>query len=189
MVPLDSTQLEPVRTFDAELVAHIPRLRRYARALTRDVTRADDLVQSCLMRAIAKQHLWDPGTNLRAWLFTILHNQHVNIIRRAMREAAEGGDGGDAAAALPAKEDPAAGLLIRDLTRALAKLPPEQRRSLIMIAADGMTYEATAKIEKVPVGTIRSRLSRGREALRCLMDGGEIMDNDELDLLERWGRA
>src|SRR5437764_9124190 len=69
------------------LEAEIPRLRRYARALTRDVTRADDLVQSCLTRAVAKQHLWQPGTDLRAWLFTILHNQHVNDVRRSGREA------------------------------------------------------------------------------------------------------
>src|SRR5687767_15947061 len=68
------------------LEAEIPRLRRYARALTRDVTRADDLVQSCLTRALAKQHLWQPGTDLRAWLFTILHNQHVNDVRLSVRE-------------------------------------------------------------------------------------------------------
>ena len=64
----------------------IPRLRRYARALTRDASRADDLVQSCLVRAIAKQHLWQEGTDLRAWLFTILHNQNVNDVRRSARE-------------------------------------------------------------------------------------------------------
>src|ERR1043166_4068980 len=68
------------------LEAEIPRLRRYARALTRDMTRADDLVQSCLVRALAKSHLWQPGTDLRAWLFTILHNQHVNDVRRSVRE-------------------------------------------------------------------------------------------------------
>src|SRR6266571_3939046 len=68
------------------LETEIPRLRRYARALTRDVARADDLVQSCLTRAIAKQHLWQYGTDLRAWLFTILHNQHVNDVRRSARE-------------------------------------------------------------------------------------------------------
>src|ERR1700694_6094530 len=72
--------------FGRLIEAEIPRLRRYARALTRDVTRADDLVQSCLARAIAKQHLWQPGTDLRAWLFTLLHNQNVNDVRRSMRE-------------------------------------------------------------------------------------------------------
>src|SRR3981189_3966615 len=72
--------------FARQLEALLPRLRRYARALARDVARADDLVQSCLTRAVAKQHLWQPGTDLRAWLFTILHNQHVNDVRRSVRE-------------------------------------------------------------------------------------------------------
>ena len=90
------------------LEAEIPRLRRYARALTRDVSRADDLVQSCLTRAVAKQHLWQPGTDLPAWLFTILHNQYVNEVRRSIREGSHvrsaGADGAvqchpDAAAA------------------------------------------------------------------------------------------
>src|SRR5438105_1997814 len=76
----------PMSDFARLLEAEIPRLRRYARALTRDVSRADDLVQSCLTRAVAKQHLWQPGTDLRAWLFTILHNQHVNDVRRSVRE-------------------------------------------------------------------------------------------------------
>ena len=72
--------------FAGLLQNEIPRLRRYARALSRDAARADDLVQSCLVRAIAKEHLWEPGTDLRAWLFTILHNQNVNEIRRSVRE-------------------------------------------------------------------------------------------------------
>src|SRR5436190_21820969 len=80
---------EPMNEFARLLEAEIPRLRRYARALTRDVVRADDLVQSCLTRAIAKQHLWQPGTDLRAWLFTILHNQHVNDVRRSAREGTQ----------------------------------------------------------------------------------------------------
>src|SRR5258706_15084988 len=72
--------------FARQLEALIPRLRRYARALTRDVARADDLVQSCLTRALGKQHLWQPGSDLRAWLFTILHNQYVNEVRLSVRE-------------------------------------------------------------------------------------------------------
>src|ERR1700730_15244558 len=72
--------------FAGMLEAEIPRLRRYARALTRDVSRADDLVQSCLTRALAKQHLWQPRSDLRAWLFTLLHNQHVNEVRRSVRQ-------------------------------------------------------------------------------------------------------
>src|SRR4029077_4164693 len=77
---------KPMTEFARMLEAQIPRLRRYARALTRDLVRADDLVQSCLTRAITKQHLWQPGTDLRAWLFTILHNQHVNDVRRSVRD-------------------------------------------------------------------------------------------------------
>src|SRR5580700_11695920 len=94
--------------------AEIPGLRRYARALTRDLTRADDLVQSCLMRALAKQHLWQAGTDLRAWLFTLLHNQHVNDVRRSMREGV-GVAFEDVAPTLTVESNVAASLELRDL--------------------------------------------------------------------------
>src|SRR5579863_10093031 len=104
------------------LEIEIPRLRRYARALTRDVTRADDLVQNCLTRAVAKQHLWQPGTDLRAWLFTILHNQHVNDVRRSVREgvtvAVE-----EMAPVLSVYPSVMGTLQLRDLENAIAKLP------------------------------------------------------------------
>src|SRR5579864_6687624 len=108
------------------LEAEIPRLRRYARALTRDGARADDLVQNCLLRAIAKQHLWQPGTNLRAWLFTILHNQNVNDVRRAVHEGNNVGIE-EIAPVLSVQPQALAGLEIRDLEAAIAKLVPEQR--------------------------------------------------------------
>src|SRR4051812_49568421 len=155
------------------LEAEIPRLRRYARALTRDVTRADDLVQSCLTRAVAKQHLWQPGTDLRAWLFTILHNQHVNEVRRSVREgvtvAVE-----DMAPVLTVQSNAYASLELRDLEAAIASLPQEQRQVILLVGLEGMRYEEVAVILDVPVGTVRSRLSRGRDQLRRLMD----MDND-----------
>src|SRR6185437_6399508 len=104
--------------FNQMLEPQIPRLRRYARALTRDAVRADDLVQSCLARALAKAHLWQPGTDLRAWLFTILHNQHVNDVRRAVREGinipVE-----DVAPLLTVQSTQGASLQLRDLDRAL----------------------------------------------------------------------
>ena len=128
----------------------IPRLRRYARALTRSVDRADDLVQETLLRAVAKAHLWQAGTDLRAWLFTIMHNQYVNMVRRAMRE----------------------------LERALDCLPNEQREVLLLVGLEGMSYEAAAQILSVPVGTIRSRLSRGRCALRHLIVEGEGAESE-----------
>ena len=146
----------------------IPRLRRYARALVRDVTAADDLVQDCLTRALGKLHLWQDGTDLRAWLFTILHNQYVNQIRRAVREGA--------AVALSESEPmltraphQALSLELRDLERAIAKLPEEQRSVILLVGLEGMRYEEVAAVLDIPVGTVRSRLSRGREALRRLM--------------------
>src|SRR4051795_9471999 len=114
-----------MQEFGRLVEAQIPRLRRYARALTRDVTRADDLVQSCLLRAVAKQHLWQPGTDLRAWLFTILHNQYVNDVRRSVREA----DTIELSEApqLTVQSNAIASLELRDLETALGKLQPEQR--------------------------------------------------------------
>ena len=152
-----------------EIEAEIPRLRRYARALTRDVTLADDLVQDCLARAIGKLHLWQTGTDLRAWLFTILHNQFVNHVRRAVREGATVGLT-DSEPLLTRAPPQGYRLELRDLERALAKLPEEQRSAILLVGLEGMRYEEVATILNVPVGTIRSRLSRGREALRKLLD-------------------
>jgi RNA polymerase sigma-70 factor (ECF subfamily) len=154
------------------LEAEIPRLRRYARALSRDVVRADDLVQSCLTRAITKQHLWQPGTDLRAWLFTILHNQHVNDVRRAVREGVSVAIE-DVAPALPVQPNAMAMLELRDLEAAIAQLPPEQRQVILLVGLEGMRYEEVALILETPVGTVRSRLSRGRDQLRRLMDMGD----------------
>jgi RNA polymerase sigma-70 factor (ECF subfamily) len=153
----------------------IPRLRRYARALARDAARADDLVQSCLVRAIAKEHLWEPGTDLRAWLFTILHNQNVSEIRRSVREgvvvAVE-----DVASVLTVAPRAGASLQLRDLERAIRLLPDEQRQVILLVGLEGMRYEEVAAVLDIPIGTVRSRLSRGREMLRRLMDMKEGSD-------------
>jgi RNA polymerase sigma-70 factor, ECF subfamily len=146
----------------------IPRLRRYARALTRDITAADDLVQDCLTRALSKVHLWQKGTDLRAWLFTILHNQYVNHVRRAVREGTAVGLS-DTEPNLTSAPNQGKRLELRDLERAIAKLPEEQRSVLLLVGLEGMRYEEVAAVLDVPVGTIRSRLSRGREMLRQLM--------------------
>ena len=165
---------EEAHAFDQEfnfarlLEAQIPRLRRYARGLTRNASRADDLVQSCLTRAIAKQHLWQYGTDLRAWLFTILHHQHVNDVRRSIREGSqvmleEGPELTVQSNAIPT-------LQLRDLEAALGKLQPEQRQVILLVGLEGMRYDEVASVLNVPVGTVRSRLSRGRDQLRRLMD-------------------
>ena len=155
----------PYRDIEAE----IPRLRRFARALTHDVIAADDLVQDCLTRALGKLHLWEEGTDLRAWLFTILHNQHVNHIRRKVREgAAVGLSEREPLLSHPAQQGRR--LELRDLERAIGKLPDAQRSVILLVGLEGMRYEEVAVVLNVPVGTIRSRLSRARESLRRLTD-------------------
>ena len=157
--------------FNCLLEAQIPKLRRYARALTRDTHRADDLVQDTIVRALSKQHLWQPGTNLRAWLFTLMHNQHVNDARRASREGTVV-DVEEMASALVAVTDPTASRQLYELERALAQLPLEQREVVLLVGLEGMRYDHAAEILAVPVGTVRSRLSRARDTLRRLMGVG-----------------
>ena len=153
--------------FHHRLEQEIPRLRRYARALTRNAVTADDLVQETLVRALRKEHLWQAGTNLRAWLFTIMHNQNVNV-RRAMRDDTV--DLENCSESLTATTDPTASHQLRELDHALAQLPEEHRQVILLVGLEGMSYEEAAAILDAPIGTIRSRLSRGRESLRKLMD-------------------
>jgi RNA polymerase sigma-70 factor (ECF subfamily) len=148
----------------------IPRLRRYARALTRNSDRADDLVQDTLRRALIKEQFWETGTNLRAWLFTIMHNQNVNNVRRGARESAAVVDIERVSMTLPATTDPTASRKMVELDRALAQLPLGQRQVILRVGLEGMSYEEAAGIPSVPVGTVRSRLNRGRDALRELLD-------------------
>jgi RNA polymerase sigma-70 factor (ECF subfamily) len=150
----------------------IPWLRRYARALTRNRDRADDLVQDTLGRALLKEQFWQPGTNLRAWLFTIMHNQNVNNVRRDIRDSAEF-DIERLSLTLTATTDPTAMRKMFELKRALAQLPLDQRQVILLVGLEGMSYEDTAGILTIPVGTVRSRLSRGRDALRKLLDMDE----------------
>jgi RNA polymerase sigma-70 factor, ECF subfamily len=166
-----------------DIEAEIPRLRRYARVLVRDIADADDLVQDCLTRALAKLHLWQEGTNLRAWLFSILHNQHINQVRRDSRtgRAVEINDA-EPALCRPANQDKC--LELRDLERALLRLPEEQRAAILLVGVEGFTYQQVADVLCIPTGTVRSRISRGRDALRGLMGiesvhPAEPSDSDE----------
>jgi RNA polymerase sigma-70 factor, ECF subfamily len=151
--------------FDRRVEAEIPCLRRYALKLTRNRTAAEDLLQECLVRGLCKRHLWREGSNLRAWLCTILHNQYVNDIRRTVREgSAVKLSEVDEQLAQPPEQDKT--LQWRDTCRALAELTDGQRDAVLRIGLDGWSYERVAKRAGVPVGTIRSRLSRGRDRLR-----------------------
>lgn len=149
------------------IVAEIPGLRRYARALTGDPGRADDLVQDTLERALTKWSLWRPG-NLRAWLFSIMHNVFVNQIR-ANQPVDLLGDDDLPALATPPKQEEA--LALRDLEAALQRLPAEQREVLLLVGLEELTYAETAKVLGIPAGTVMSRLSRGRERLRAILAG------------------
>lgn len=146
----------------------IPRLRRYALALTRDSDRADDLVHDTVVRALAKEHLWEAGTDLRAWLFTILHNLRVNDVRRGLREGTAV-DIENVPDAIVATTDPSASQTLFELDRAMGQIAEDQRQVILLIGLEGMSYENAAAVVGVPTGTIRSRLSRGRDALRAAM--------------------
>jgi RNA polymerase sigma-70 factor (ECF subfamily) len=164
---------------NARIEAEIPRLRRYARILARPPISADDLVQDCIVRALSATHLWDEGTDLRAWLFTIMHNQFVNEIRRKTRHGTTVFPNGDEPLLLCPPAQPHR-LELRDLHRALSQLSEEHRTVVLLIGLEGMSYEAAAKVLGTAKGTVRSRLSRGRARLRRLMGFGH--EGAETDL-------
>jgi RNA polymerase sigma-70 factor, ECF subfamily len=153
-----------------DLVAAIPRLRRYARVLTGEATRADDLVQDTLARAWEKRALWQAGTDLRAWLFTIMHNVFVNQRAMARRDARtvslDDDENGSAAWQVPVPAAQFTRVELLETMQSVGKLPAEQREVLILAAVEEMRYEEIATVMGIPVGTVMSRLSRAREKLR-----------------------
>ena len=152
--------------FDQLITDHIPRLRRYARALVRDVHSADDLVQDCLERAWSRQHLYDASQAIRPWLFAILHNIYANAARQYHRTPPmvplnQVDDNTDSQQA----ED----LSLRDLERSLALLANEHREVLLLVGLEQLSYKEAAEVLSIPLGTVMSRLMRAREKLRELM--------------------
>lgn len=167
------------------VVEHIPALRRYARALTGDAWAADDLVQDTLERACSRWRLWLAGTDLRAWLFTVMHNLFVSQLRAQQRRAKviQVDDVEADSAAMPAAESSVS--LHIDLQRCLMCLPDEQRAALLMATLEDMSYAEIAKIMGVPQGTVMSRLSRARERMRELMDGSRAANPRTATVLRR----
>ena len=158
------------------IVDQIPHLRRYARALVGDREQADDLVQDCLERAWSRMHLWRTGTNIRAWLFTILHNLHVNAARRRNSQP---GSFDATAADLPVRPTQEDELNVRDLWQAFGLLPEPQRAAILLISVEEMSYGEAAAVLDIPVGTLMSRIHRGRERLREMMaNPGDNPGND-----------
>jgi RNA polymerase sigma-70 factor (ECF subfamily) len=158
-------------SFGAELEVHIASLRRYARALLRNRADAEDLVQEALARAIGRADSFQAGTNMRAWLFTILHNVHVNQVRsRASRPDEVPVESVENRLTTPARQEER--VEVREMMRALDELPDEQRQVLLLVALEGLKYEEVAEMIGVPIGTVMSRLSRGREAVRAKLANG-----------------
>lgn len=165
--------------FLTDLESCIPSLRRYARALLHHPDDADDLVQDCLERAIGRRHLWGGGATVRPWLFRIMHNLYVNQLRHRRRRPGQ--------EPLPgAWEEPAAEgaqtarVTLREMESALAGLREEQRQVVVMVAVTGMSYQDCATALGVPVGTVMSRLARGRESLRQVLEGGPAAPSEPL---------
>ena len=149
------------------IVELIPRLRRYARALAGDRPAADDLVQDTLERAWSKLHLYRRGTDLRAWLFTVMHNVYVNQRRAARVNVPLDEDMPELAQ--PVREVDT--LVLRDLDAAIRRLPPDQREVLLLVALEDMSYAEAAETLGIPIGTVMSRLARAREKLRAMLSG------------------
>ena len=150
----------------SQVIEQLPALRRYARVLTGDAWAADDLVQDTLERACSKWLLWRTESDLRAWLFTMMHNLYLNQ-RRALPAlpTLDLDEVQDRLPGTPSRTDDAL-----DLERCLQRLPTDQRAVLLLVAMEDMSYEDTACILDIPVGTVMSRLSRARTRLRALMD-------------------
>lgn len=150
-----------------EISRSVPALRRYARALTRNADRADDLVQDCLERAIRKHRLWAPTGPLQGWLFKIL----LNLYRNESRQQRRRGDhvSIDALLVEPAIPAPQPGrIALGEMSRAIDALPAGQREALLLVVLEGVSYEEAAGILGIPAGTLMSRLSRARAALRTM---------------------
>lgn len=155
--------------FDKQIVLVIPRLRRYARALTGSSLSADDLVQDTLERGWTKRHLWRAGSDLRAWMFTIMHNVYVNQVRARVAEVVVPLEA--EALRVPAHNSPVDLLEVADIDAALRHLPDDQREVLLLVALEQLTYGETASALGIPVGTVMSRLFRARERVRALLGG------------------
>ena len=155
----------------SDILAEIPRLRRYARAMLGNRAAADDLVQDTLERAWTRFGTWRSGSNLRAWLFSIMHNLRVDQLRQPPLSALSMHAIDDIENEAPTRATQSDALEVRDLESALAQIPDDQREILMLVALEEMSYAEISTLLNIPVGTVMSRLSRGREKLRVIMEG------------------
>jgi RNA polymerase sigma-70 factor (ECF subfamily) len=149
------------------IARQIPHLRRFALALAKNPDQADDLVQDCLERALKKRHLWHHRGSLRSWLFSMLYRTHIDHHRaHRRRDLPTAPEVINARQTQPANQEHH--VECRNIGEALDRLPEDQRSAVLLVALEGFTYDEAAEVLKVPIGTVRSRLSRGRQALRDL---------------------
>ncbi len=176
---LQRTELDAAgeAAFMRDLTALIPQLRAFARSLTGHVAEADDLAQETVLKAWKSRQGFEPGTNLKAWTFMILRNQFYSDKRRAWRSSQL--DPEVAERTLVATDDPSSAMELNDMRQALNKLPSAQREALILVGAGGMSYEEAAAVCGCRVGTVKSRVSRGRDALQALLSDGDLQRDDE----------
>lgn len=169
---------------ERELLEHLPALRAYAVGLTRDRSMADDMVQETLEKAWVKLDSFEPGTNMRAWLFTILRNTYFSNIRKFRREV--GDVDGRAAASLTTKPDHDGRLQLHEFQKEFNRLSDEQREALMLVGVLGMTYEEAAEACGSAVGTVKSRANRARKALIERLD---LSDGNSLEITDPATRA
>lgn len=154
------------------ILAEIPRLRRYARALLRDRDAADDLVQDCLERALTRLENWRTGESPRRWLFTIMHHLFVDQLRKVKRTADVIAFSGDAQPDAVEQATQVDAVAWREIMDALQKISSDRREAIVLVAVEGFSYAEAANILGVPAGTLMSRIARGRDDLRALLDDG-----------------
>lgn len=163
--------------FKAELVSLIPHLRAFARSLCDDITLADDIAQETMLKAWKARDSFKPNTNMKAWAFTILRNHFYSERRRSWRRTHL--DPEMAETTLVAGDDASQRIELLAVRNALKKLPDEQREAVILVGAGGLSYEEAATVCGCAVGTIKSRINRGRKALEALLEGTDISFSDD----------
>lgn len=168
MHTLEEREPQPAPDFKTELLGLVPFLRAFARSLTGNYESADDLVQETMVKAWQSRDSFELGTNLKAWLFTILRNQFYSDRRRAWRQAPWDQEAAERMPGTSQDQNWAADL--SDTARALKLLPDEQREALILVGAGGFSYQDAANIVKCNVGTVKSRVARARKALIAILD-------------------
>lgn len=179
----DEPKTMDAKALQREVLEFMPALRAFARSLTRNRTEADDLVQETLLKALSNIDKFDPGTNLRAWLFTILRNTYYTEIRKRRRES----DGLSVLSQQDSNMGPSQewSMTLNSLKDALAQLPDDQREALVLVGAAGLSYEEAAEVCGCALGTIKSRVNRARAKLLVLMGAeatGDVVEGDAIAL-------